>query len=317
MPDKNLMEQKHIALSIDQPQKLSQVARALATTVRLGILKALSKQSMHVNEIAQVLDLPVSTVALNVNVLEQAGLITAELLPGTRGAMKLCSRCVDSLSIGLKPPEKNRCSEVTMSMPIGCYSDCQVKKTCGIVSEHGYIGVEDDPRSFYQPDRFAAQHLWFRAGYLEYRFSSAAIPDSGIVSLECSFEACSEAPYYRNDWPSDITFWVNGVEIGTWRSPGDLGGRRGQFNPSWWLDTATQYGHLKTWRIDSKGSWLDNLPLSNVIISDLKLETMDFIAVRIGIKPDAKYPGGISLFGEKFGDYQQNILLTLGTALDT
>jgi predicted transcriptional regulator len=34
------------------------------------------------------------------------------------------------------------------------------------------------------------------------------------------------------------------------------------------------------------------------------------VAVRIGNKPDAEYIGGFNLFGEKFGDHEQNIILS-------
>ncbi|MEI3204121.1 MAG: hypothetical protein V8S73_05705 [Lachnospiraceae bacterium] len=36
-------------------------------------------------------------------------------------------------------------------------------------------------------------------------------------------EICSEAPGYKEDWKSDLTLWVNDVEVGTWTCPGDLG----------------------------------------------------------------------------------------------
>jgi predicted transcriptional regulator len=33
--------------------------------------------------------------------------------------------------------------------------------------------------------------------------------------------------------------------------------------------------------------------------------------MKIGVKPDAKYVGGFNLFGEKFGDYPQSIIMQL------
>ena len=36
-----------------------------------------------------------------------------------------------------------------------------------------------------------------------------------------------------------------------------------------------------------------------------------FITMRIGIKEDAVNVGGVSLFGENFGDYPQDIILKL------
>ena len=308
---------KHLQLSIHHPEKLCKVSHALSTPLRVGILQQLTGQSLRVNELAKALDQPMSTIALNVRILEEAGLITSELRNGPRGASKLCSRCVDRVDITLftpirVPPSTN---ELIIPLPIGSYSDCQVGRTCGIVGVNSFIGVEDDPRSFYLPERSSAQHLWFRTGYLEYRFPLMLSPGMSLISISCSMELCSEAPYYRNDWPSDITLWMNGHELSTWRSSGDFGGRRGQFCPSWWPDTATQFGLLKTWQVDDKGTYLDGTYTGSLTIDQLGLFDDPFVTLRLGIKPDAECKGGISLFGEKFGDFNQNILITIGYIL--
>lgn len=308
---------KYLQLSIEDPEHLSKVCHALSTPLRLGIIKQLQRRSMRVNEIAQTMGQPLSTIALNVRILEEAGLITTELRPGVRGAMKLCCRCVDTLEISLFRPHgfQDRKNEKVLNIPIGSYSRCQVERTCGIVSETGFIGVEDDPRSFYLPERITAQHLWFRSGYLEYQFPVMLPPEARLTSFQCSMELCSEAPYYRNEWPSDITLWVNGHEISTWRSPGDFGGRRGQFCPEWWPDSATQFGLLKSWEINRKGAFLGDVQTGDTVLADLQLEETPWVTLRIGIKEDAENKGGVSLFGERFGDYSQSIRVVLGYEL--
>jgi len=45
-------------------------------------------------------------------------------------------------------------------------------------------------------------------------------------------------------------------------------------------------------------------------LSKLSLQDSSFITVRIGNKKDAEYPGGFNLFGNKFGDYEQDINLS-------
>jgi predicted transcriptional regulator len=126
-----------------------------------------------------------------------------------------------------------------------------------------------------------------------------------------SLEICSEAPKYKNNWLSDITFWVNNTEICTWTSPGDFGGQKGRLNPDWWLDDLTQYGLLKTIGISDNGVFLDEIKISPVRLDDLYIEEKDYFTFRIGIKPDAANIGGINLFGEKFGNYPQNIVVKL------
>lgn len=49
-----------------------------------------------------------------------------------------------------------------------------------------------------------------------------------------AIEICSEAPNHKDDWPSDITVWINNHEVGTWTSPSDFGGERGVLTPAWW-----------------------------------------------------------------------------------
>ena len=56
-----------------------------------------------------------------------------------------------------------------------------------------------------------AQLLWFRAGYVEYRFPNRVPPGARVQSLQLTAEICSEAPLHDLDWPSDITVWINGI----------------------------------------------------------------------------------------------------------
>ena len=95
-------------------------------------------------------------------------------------------------------------------------------------------------------------------------------------------------------------------------SPCDCGGRRGILTPAWWSDTSTQFGFLKTWRVDHTGSYLDNQQVGDVNIADLALDPYRYISVRIGVPADAENVGGLNLFGDKFGDYPQALQLRVG-----
>ena len=307
------LEGKHADLTIERPDSLRRIAHALSAPVRLQIMQALSKRSMSVGELAQVLDVPMSTTALSVRILEEAGLIHTEAQPGTRGAVKLCSRKIDTIAIRLAPEEENHVSTLSSQMPIGGYSLAEgIKPTCGLAGENTYIGEMDSPSIFYLTGRFGAQLLWFRAGELEYRFACEQMDAMEIEWLEISFEACSEAPMYRDPWKSDIFVSVNGRQLGVWTSPCDCGGRHGRLTPEWWSDLSTQYGFLKTWRVNGEGSYLEDARIGDVTLADLSLEDMPYIAVRIGVSPQAQHVGGINLFGERFGDHPQAIILRIG-----
>ncbi len=302
---------KHLELSLENPEKLQRVAHALSSELRLNILKLLDECSMNVLELSQRLNVPISTVSNSVVVLEDAELIRTERQSGVRGMSKLCSRRNDTVGILLGGVARRESVSYFHNMPIGAYTDCDVVPTCGLLSSRSNIGEHDNVASFYDPGRFEAQLLWFQQGFVEYRFSNQVLKDHALKTLEVSFEACSEAPNYRKDWPSDITVSINDAELGTWCCPGDFGGRQGRYTPEWWLPSSTQYGMLKRWRVDHRGCYLDDERISNVTLDALQLADKPYISVKIGVKPDAAHQGGINLFGEHFGDYHQAIVMRL------
>ncbi len=309
---------KFAQLSMGDPQTVSEICHALSSPVRLSVLQALSMKSRSVGEVAEELNLPFSTAAQAIQVLRQAGLVITETQPGMRGTLKVCSRRLDRISIDLVPPEDEPEQCLTFSMPIGGYSSAEgIRPTCGLAGIHSAIGLMDVPASFYLPDRFSAQLIWFQQGFLEYRFSAIDPRFADIDWLEISFEACSEAPMYRDPWKSDITVRVNDHTLGTWTSPCDCGGRRGILTPQWWGETSTQFGFLKTWRVDATGSYLDRARISGVCLSDLGLDPYRYIRVQIGVSPEAEHLGGLNLFGEAFGDYPQAIRLRVGYHMRT
>ncbi|UJF32522.1 ArsR/SmtB family transcription factor [Paenibacillus hexagrammi] len=301
-------------LSIENPDELVLVAHALSTDLRVKIIKLLNTKKLNINEIAEALDIPVSTAASNIKVLEGARLIETELLPATRGAMKVCTRTYDDIRIMLNPQfshmqQINNCYEI--EMPVGYFTNCQVSPTCGMANTDQMIIQEDSPGSFFHPGRFSAQIIWFRKGFIEYRFPLEIPKGARIQSVQFILELCSEAPNFDNNWPSDITFWINGVDIGTMTSPGDFGGRRGKLNPPWWPDTATQFGLLKTITVDGALTSIDNVQVSSVNLHQLAISTNSFIDLKLGVKDDATHKGGVNLFGNKFGDYEQGIVMKI------
>lgn len=302
---------KHMNLSLEDAEKLQQVAHALSSELRIRILELLDECSMNVLELSQRLDVPISTVSNSIVVLEKADLIRTERQAGVRGVAKLCSRKKDTLHIELCYRAVREVESYYYNMPVGGYSDCDVVPTCGLLSSQSNIGEHDSVASFYDPGRYEAQMLWFMQGFVEYRFTNQVLKDHNLKCLEVSFEACSEAPNYRLDWPSDITVSINDMELGTWCCPGDFGGRQGRFTPEWWPTHSTQYGLLTRWRVDASGSYLNDQRIGDVTLDQLRLTDKHYISLKIGIKPDAVHQGGINLFGEQFGDHRQAIVMRL------
>lgn len=306
---------KVMELDLSSIEQAAKVHRALGSELRLEILRVGLDGGYNVNELAEMLHIPASTAALNIRVLEDAGLIITEHRPGNRGMAKVCNKLIDTVTIHLVDPNmfpEHNHNYHTYSLAIGSYWECCPFEYCGMLDLHGTIGRTNYPQTFYSLDRQNAQLIWFRYGYLEYRVSTLDLVNQEPDSLRISFEACSEVANYNMDWPSDIYVSVNGIELGIWTCPGDFGDRRGALTPEWWDLGSTQYGQLKVWSVDASGTTLDGKPLSGVTIADLHLNAQDYFTVRIGVHKHAKNVGGINLFGRGFGDHPQEIQVQVG-----
>ena len=275
---------KVLTLSLEEEDQLCRLASSLNSPARIQTLKLLYYNSLSVREIAEKLHIPYSSAALYVKSLEEAGLITTKVLTGSRGSTKLCSRKIDAIQLRLNKADDRTDQVTSISMPIGCYTDCEIYPSCGLVSEQGYIGPDDRPDVFYYPEHYRAQLLWSKTGFVEYRFPYTLTESDRPTGLSLTFEACSEFANFNEDWPSDITIWINGQECGTWRCPSDYGARRGRLNPQWWSSGCTQYGKLVILEITESGCTLNSLPARPVALSSLCLQPEKPIVVRIGNK---------------------------------
>lgn len=293
----------------DTSERALLMLKALSSETRLAILAYLGDRPVNVNDLAMALQIAPSSATTHIQILEKADLIRTEIIPATHGLQKLCARTYDDVHIRLERNEVNLHNTFSINMPVGQFFDFEVHPTCGLATETSLVGLLDTPSTFYEPDHVFAQLLWFRHGYVSYRFPNHLPSGASLTVLDISAEICSEAPLHHLDWPSDITVWVNGVEIGTWTSPADFGGERGLLTPQWWETKDSQYGLLKRWSVTTEGSFIDGRAMSEVRVHDLHVEKKPFIEVRFGVKPDAMNVGGINLFGEKFGNYPQPIVL--------
>lgn len=305
---------EHIELDFSEKEQISKVAKALSSNVRLEILDILREKPLNISEISEKMGIPISSTALHMKVLEDSGIVITQSMPGLRGSQRVCGLKINQVTMTLLNQQENfpKDNIYTETMPIGNYFDCKITAPCGIASENTFLSSEDSVYGFYSPDKHTAQILWFTQGYLEYRFPNIQMQKlKHIKSLEFSMEICSEAPGYNNSWKSDITFWINGKEIGFFTSPGDYGGRRGKQTPQWWDNNMTQFGVLKSLSITEEGTFLDGEFFSPLTLSDFSLRDNPYISFKLGVKEDAHYVGGLNLFGEKFGDYAQNILMKI------
>lgn len=299
------------------PEEQPEVLRGLASPLRVQILKLLHRGvGVSVNAISEALDLPQSTVSSNLQILETAGLIRTEAHKGRKGNQKLCFSTFDEILVVFKEDIADTSANVVdVAMPIGLYTSCEVSAPCGLCSPSGIIGLLDVPGAFLNPDRMNAGLMWFTRGFVEYQFpNNARLAGREITALEISLELSSEVPGTSADWPSDITVAINGVEVGDWTSPGDFGDKRGVYTPDWWKLKGSQYGKLKSWRVTPEGSFVDGMKISATSLRDLDLGAHHSIRLKIEVKPNARHPGGVNIFGRGFGNYDQDIVLRLSMA---
>ncbi len=285
--------------------------KAFASEPRIQILQLLRQEVRNVNEIAEDMGLPQSTVATHISILEKAGLLRTEAVKAKKGNQKLCYPAFEEMLIQFPEEQKDEdCLEV--EMPIGLFTNYHVSAPCGLCSTEGIIGYLDIPDSFLNPNRMKAGLIWCETGYVEYKFPNNAIYDKRKVRrLELSMELSSETPGTNKNWLSDITVWVNNVETGSWVSPGDFGDKRGKFTPDWWKLEGSQYGLLKHWNVTDEGTFVDGVKASSVTLSDLDLVEHHSIKIKVGVKEDAEHLGGMNIFGRGFGNYDQGIVLRL------
>ncbi|CAN5699104.1 transcriptional regulator [soil metagenome] len=291
--------------------RAAEVFKALGNEARLAILDLLSENDRNINELGTALGISQPSVTKHVQYLESAGLIVSEYMPGLQGMQKRCRLATEGVQVSFASSRKPEFQTETIAMPIGLYTLANPSGTCGLAGTERIIGFYDQPQSFFLPDRVNAQILWMADGFVEYTFPCSLPRSVELKRLELQMEICSEAPDFNLDWPSDLTVWINGVELGTWTCPSDFGGERGRLNPDWWIDHMTQFGALKVWSVDAEGSYVDGTPVSEVTLARTMVTPLQPITVRVGVKPDAPHAGGFNLFGRAFGNYAQDLVLRL------
>ncbi|MFD1957413.1 ArsR/SmtB family transcription factor [Paenibacillus thailandensis] len=297
-------------MKIELTENYLPVFEAISSNVRIQVIHLLSQRPMNIKELAEALGLSSAIMTMHVKKLEKAGLVRSEMTPGKGGAaQKVCRLTVEDLEVAFPAknvvPREVRRTEVS----VGHFTDLNIQPTCGICTRNSVIGIFDDPRCFLDPDRLNAKILWFGQGYIEYKLPNYLMGSEVPEELEISMEISSEAPYTNNNWPSDITFYFNGVRLGMWTSPGDFGGK-GKLNPPWWFESVNQYGLLKHLIVKKEGTFMDGIKLSDVTIDEIDVRNSQW-TFRIAVESDAEHIGGVTLFGSGFGNHNQDLVFRL------
>lgn len=288
--------------------------KALGSEIRLQILNILLENNqMSMNQLASELNISNGALTGHIKKLEECGLISTSNESAVHGNQKICSIIQDRIIVDISKPI-DYTNVFSTQIKVGQFSQHDVCPTCGIATSESVIGALDDVRYFDHPDHFNADIMWFSKGYVEYAIPNLIPVNQKITQLSISMEISSEAPGIDNNWPSDISFYINDTLLGVWTSPGDYGEVRGMLTPDWWPPNWNQYGLLKLLVINHRGTYIDGLKISDVTTNTLKLDFTSNIRFRLAVEEDAAHVGGLTLFGKSFGNYSQDIQVNINYA---
>lgn len=286
--------------------------QTLSSELRIQIMKLiLSRSGINLKQIAKHMGLSMSTLSPHISKMEECGLLRIVDVPASHGIQKCCYPNMEQILIDFTRVAANQIRVYQAEIPVGSFSDFSVTPTCGLATELSFLGQVDEPRQFAHPDRRKARILWFTTGYVEYLLPNFIPYNCNIDSLSLTFELSSEAPRYNNNWPSRIEFSLNGTPLGQWICPGDFGGRSGAYNPGWWYDFLNQYGILKKLTINTDGCYLDKERISDVTVRELGIDDQSVLKFRFSVPAGTSHSKGLTLYGQGFGDYNQDIRMMI------
>lgn len=283
------------------------IFEALNSEVRIQMIELLLEhKELNLDFFAKALNISNSAITMHIKKLVAADLIEITTASGIRGSAKICTLKTNRILIDFQI-EKTPVNVRSFEIGIGHYSNYYVEPTCGIVTTEGIIGEFDEPRYFSFTERYNAALIWLTNGYLEYKLPNPLKPDEKLEELQISMEISSEAPGFSAHYPSDIYFNVNGVDLGHWTTPGEYADKPGNFTPSWWFPNLGQYGKKKMLIVNSSGTFIDGISISNITIDKLRIAFNTNISFTISAPKETANPGGLMLFGRGFGDFNNGI----------
>lgn len=293
-------------MELDISKNSLPVYKALASEVRLEIIDLLSSNTLNVRELAKKLNLSTTITLRHLQILHDAGIISFK----KEGHSKISKLKVDNISVHFPKRIYPSFEHYETDIPVGQYTAYSVEPSCGLAGPNNFIGQVDKPGYFMAPERFNARMIWFSKGFVEYQAPNLLDDGNHLEMLDLTMELGSEFPFSNNVWPSDITFYINDIEICTWTSPGDFSDTRGKYTPKWVPNNVNQYGIQKILRINNNGTFLEGQPVANVNLHDIDTNQPSF-KIKFAIKSDAINQGGLTIFGKGFGNYDQDINMKL------
>ena len=304
----------HISLTTEKEDDKTQICNigiALSSPLRVAILSQLKEGEKSITELAKLNYVSVSSILFHLRLLENAGLVNIVSVENNNRIRRYASISCFTISMIFnsenKPEDEYKIYK--SSQRVGEYVNANFGTKSGLITtSEAFLLYDNKP---FIPERINAELVYTNYGFVEYAFNND-FKSSVIKDIRFSLEICSETPYYNNDFKSDIVFSINGIEILNYTSPGDFGGRRGLYSPSFWSISSSQFGKLLNIVIDEYGVSLNGEKVNDKInINKLNADKNNRILFKIESKKNAINCGGFNIFGKNFGDYPQDIEMVI------
>ena len=151
-------------------KNVTRIVKALSSDTRIQILDLLDAGDLNLQTIAKRLGLGKTNALTHINILEEAGFIKTNYVPGTVGNQKICHKNYDRLIFNFSPrKDDGKRDYYEISLPVGNYFDFEVYPPCGLASKDNVIKKWDDPLVFFDIERVKASIVWGAYGFLEYK----------------------------------------------------------------------------------------------------------------------------------------------------
>ena len=310
------MQQANDSIYKVPEDKIDLVLKALNNRARYNILRHLSQGPMNISELARAINISQPTVTTYINQLEKAGLVFCRLQKSSTGYNKICQTAYTGFSLlwQANPMEAVE-AEYIIEMPVGHYSAIDCTAPSFLATQADIIASSEDFSRFFHPIRMQAELLAIGQGNIHYLFPYNISDTQKILYLELSAEI--NIAFNHPDSFTEIAVAINNRRFALHRL---LPGRTEQSQKhqlDWYPKDLTTTGQLYVWRVEAERSTLNAKPAGNIGLADLNLQPVQPIEVSFEVQSPDQSVGGMIIFGKSFGQYDQDIRLTIVYEQDT
>ena len=310
------MEQTNNGLYKVPEDKVDLVLKALNNSARYNILCQLSQGPMNISELARAINISQPTVTTYINQLEKAGLVFCRLQKSSTGYNKICQTAYTGFSLSWQAnPMEDLEAEYKIDMPVGHYSAIECTTQSFLATQAGIISSSEDFSRFFHPIRMQAELLAIGQGNVRYLFPYNIPETHKILYLELSAEisiACDHPDAF-----TDITIAINNHHFTPHRLLPNRSEQNQKHRLKWYPKDMKTSGELFVWRVEAERSMLNSMPEGNITLADLNLQPMQPMEVSFEVQSSDEPVGGMIIFGKSFGQYDQDIRLTIVYEQDT